>query len=508
MGVLSLLTIPELSVAIPVFLIAVVMVFVIQALMDRSQSFPGPFRLPLVGNIPQLGKRTHESLKRLSDTYGDVMTIWLGGHKAIVLSSIDAMKDCFLGQAVTFSGRPHFDSFDHALESGVTPIAVKTLCPGQRFQRKTLREGIVKFVNDRDCPISPMIESEAEELITRLMEKTRDGLDPVNPADEFYMTATAVIYRLAYGEFDRSNIGDFATHLEYTRNLVKWVGTSKIGDLFPWTQPFFRGQLTEFLKARDTYKAIVHKKINRHFEEFDENNIRDIMDDIIRVMHNTTPDQMDALEHKDPDMIWMSLALVAAGTETTGSSLNWVLVYLLKHSEHLKKVHAEIDDVIGRDRNPTADDRKKLPYLDACILEALRLCPPIPLAIPHAATTDVEYRGKKIPKGCIVFSNIYAIHRNPQTWKNPDVYDPTRFLNADGEVIIAKQEMVVPFGLGMRRCLGETLARAELFVIIATLLQKFDVTVAPGSEVNLVGDVGLTVWPKPYQVMLSRRQSE
>ena len=153
-------------------------------------------------------------------------------------------------------------------------------------------------------------------------------------------------------------------------------------------------------------------------------------------------------------------------------------------------------------RSPTIDDRAVLPFCDATIMEVQRLSCVAPSSVPHRANEDGFLDGYKIPKGCMMFYNIIAFHLDPDYWDEPEVFNPHRFL--DGK----NKDQFVPFGMGKRICMGETLARSELFIFTALILQNFKIGLPvshgkPNQEKSLWG---ITRAPKPFHVSLSVRE--
>ena len=104
-------------------------------------------------------------------------------------------------------------------------------------------------------------------------------------------------------------------------------------------------------------------------------------------------------------------------------------------------------------------------------MEIQRLGSIAPMAVPHRALSDIKVRGYKIPKNTLIWSILYHIMRDPEYWTNPETFNPDRFLDESGRVI--KEERFVPFGIGKRVCIGESMAKAELFIIFTRLLQMF-----------------------------------
>jgi len=130
-------------------------------------------------------------------------------------------------------------------------------------------------------------------------------------------------------------------------------------------------------------------------------------------------------------------------------------------------------------------------------MEIQRLGSIAPQAVPHRTLADVHVKGYKIPKDTFVFSMLYYIMRDPDYWQDPDIFRPDRFLDSQGKII--KEERFIPFGVGKRICLGESLAKTELFLIFTRLIQMFtfeacDGYLHPSSEPV----AGFILAPKPF----------
>ena len=138
--------------------------------------------------------------------------------------------------------------------------------------------------------------------------------------------------------------------------------------------------------------------------------------------------------------------LLFAGTETTATTLTWTIVYLLHHPDVMEKVQEEIDKVLGKNKKPSMLDKQKMPYVEATIMEIQRIADIVPLAVPHGGSEDVELRGYTIPKGTTVMPNLYAVHRDERIWEHPDQFNPSRFLDKNGEII--RRSELIPFGVG------------------------------------------------------------
>ncbi|KIH69555.1 hypothetical protein ANCDUO_00101 [Ancylostoma duodenale] len=173
-----------------------------------------------------------------------------------------------------------------------------------------------------------------------------------------------------------------------------------------------------------------------------------------------------------------SLCFVAAdlwtgGMETTVTTMRWALIYMIYHPSVQLRCQKELDKVFGPE--PSVYSRKsETPYVMATIAEVQRISNVLPWAIPHRTMNDVFIDGYFIPKGTEIMPQYGCILHDPNLFPNPDQFLPERFLDTDGAY--RPRVELKPFGFGARVCLGEFLAKCELYLIFTTLLQKFTFT--------------------------------
>jgi len=154
----------------------------------------------------------------------------------------------------------------------------------------------------------------------------------------------------------------------------------------------------------------------------------------------------------------------------------------------LKKLRAEINDVVGTNRLVKESDIPKMPYLQACVKEVLRLHPTAPFAL-RQSSEDCKINGYDIKAHTRTLVNVYAIMRDPQSWVNPEEYIPERFLLGGDHEHVNKMDgddfRYIPFGFGRRGCPGSSLALTVIHVTIAALIQCFEWKIKCGDKVDM-----------------------
>jgi len=193
-----------------------------------------------------------------------------------------------------------------------------------------------------------------------------------------------------------------------------------------------------------------------------------------------------------------------AGSETTSNTLSFAILYLILNPHVQTKMFEEIKNVVGESRVPRLEDRPKLQYTEAVLMEVQRISNVAPFTPPHQLLETVNLRGYKIPKDRIVFLNLYSVHMNKSHWGDPTKFRPERFLDSNGNIL--KDEHLIPFGIGKRICLGESLARMSLFIYFTTLVQNFLFETVPGHLNPSTEPVpGFTLSPQQFHTVVTCR---
>ena len=182
------------------------------------------------------------------------------------------------------------------------------------------------------------------------------------------------------------------------------------------------------------------------------------------------------------------ITIITAGHETVAGALAWTWHLIAQHPQVEQKLHAELAQVLGR-RTPTVEDLPKLPYTKAVFDETLRLYPTVWLITRYAVGSD-EIGGYSIPKGSLVITSPYIVHRQPTVWPDPEAFKPERFLEEN----TVPRYAYIPFGGGPRLCIGNNFALLEGQLIIATLAQHFRLRHAKDTPVEI--SVMSTIRPK------------
>lgn len=204
----------------------------------------------------------------------------------------------------------------------------------------------------------------------------------------------------------------------------------------------------------------------------------------------------------EDQLLALCMDLFMAGSETTSNSLSFSFLNLILNPEIQKKAQEEIDSVLG-DRMPSLDDRPNMPYIECIVLEGLRMFGGRAFTVPHRALKDTHLAGYFIPKDVLVIANLRGCLMGPDSgFENPKQFKPERYLK-NGKISLP--ENFLPFGLGKRRCMGESLARANIFLFTAAVLQKFDFRIVPEYPPDLKIEEGVTPSPVHFKARVTPR---
>ncbi|XP_034142593.1 cytochrome P450 2M1-like isoform X1 [Esox lucius] len=444
---------------------------------SHSRLPPGPAPIPLFGNLLQMDvKAPYKLYMKLSKKYGSVFTVWLGSTPVVVLSGYQAIKEAFVNQGEEFSGRANYPVIMTISQGyGVLVSSGKRWKDLRRISLMTLKN----FGMGRRT-IEQRIQEEAKFLIKAIHEY---GDSVVNPKKMICNSIGNVISSIVFGHRFEYNDPMFQLIQKAVDDYFN-VLSSPIGamfNMFPRIVWWFPGKHHRMFAIINQAKDYMRAQAELRLKNLDTSDPQDLLEAFLIKM----------LEEKDDpntefcydNMVMTAWNLFSAGTETTSSTLRQSFLMMMKYPSIQGKVQKEIDDVIGS-KVPTVDDRVKMPYTDAVLHEVQRFMDLAPTSVPHKVIRDTEFHNYLIPKGTMVLPLFSSVLCDPELFQNPDEFDPENFLDENGR--FKKNDGFLAFGLGKRVCLGEALARMELFLFFTSLLQRFTFSgTQPPEEINI-----------------------
>jgi cytochrome P450 len=247
--------------------------------------------------------------------------------------------------------------------------------------------------------------------------------------------------------------------------------------------------------------------VNEHEETLPKDGSpRDFIDAYLMEIQRTTDEKSSFYKDEGLKQLFAGIGdLFFAGSDTTSTTLSWTVLFLAYYPEIQKKLQIELDSVTGKSRSVSLADKPSLPFTEATILEILRRSSIAVVGVFHTAIQDTKFQGYDIPKDCWLLGNQYAIHHDKDIWGDPDNFRPERFLSPDGRTVL-KNENLLPFSVGKRQCIGETLARDEIFLFMTNIFQRFSVQLDETKpRPSLEGQVGFIRKPEDHHVIFKDR---
>ncbi|GAB0196583.1 cytochrome P450 2K4-like [Grus japonensis] len=453
---------------------------------------PGPRPLPLIGNLNVVDlKKPFQSLTELSKIYGNIFTVHFGPRKAVVLAGYETIKDALLNHAEEFGERAEIPIFRKMTQgNGIAFSHGELWKTMRRFTLSTLRDfGMGKRT------IEIRILDEVNSLI-KYFESYHGK--PFDTKMILNNAVSNVICSILFGERFEYDDPVFLTLLKLLNENTKLLGSPMVllYNFYP-SLGFLSGASKTVLQNVSELNAFLQKLFQEHKEEFNENNLTGFVDAFL--MKQQQESKKPHTMFSNGNLLFSTLDLFAAGTETTSTTVRWGLLLMMKYPEIQRKIQEEMNHVIEPGELPKLEDRKKMPYTDAVIHEIQRFANIVPMGVSRSTPTDVNFQGYVIPKGTEIIPLLTSALNDELHWKTPDQFNPSHFLDADGNFI--RREAFIPFSIGRRACVGEGLAKMELFLFFAGLLRKFVFQTPPGvdkSDLDLTADVGFTLNPMPH----------
>ncbi|XP_028999536.1 vitamin D 25-hydroxylase [Betta splendens] len=461
---------------------------------------PGPSPIPVIGNIFSLATEPHVFLKKQSEVHGQIFSLDLGGILTVVLNGYDCVKECLYNQGDVFADRPSLPLFEKMTKMG----GLLNCKYGKGWvEHRKLASNSFRYFGSGQRLFERKISEESMFFVDAIDEHKGKPFNPKHLVTNAVSNITNLIIfgrRFTYDDHNfRHMMEIFSENVELAAS-----GWAFLYNAFPWLEyvPFGKHQKL-FHNAAEVYDFLL-QVINTFSQGRVAHVPRHYVDAYLDELEQSADDPTSTFSHEN--LIYSVGELIIAGTETTTNTLRWAMLYMALYPNVQERVHREIDGVLTNGRPPTLEDKHRMPYVEAVLYEVLRFCNIVPLGIFRATSQDATVNGYTIPKGTMVITNLYSVHFDEKYWNDPGVFSPQRFLDSNGNFV--RREAFLPFSLGRRQCLGEQLARMEMFLFFTTLLQRFHLQFPPGAVPTVAPKLGMTLQPKPYSICAVRRQQK
>ncbi|KAK9934409.1 hypothetical protein M0R45_021555 [Rubus argutus] len=417
-----------------------------------------------------LETKPHLYLTKLSQRYGPLISLQLGQLTTVVISSPTLAKEILRTHDHVFSNRTIPDAAHACKHSeyslGWLPVSarwrnLRTICNLQLFSPKVLDANQA----NRRVKVQKLIDGVNESM------KAGEAIDIGRAAFTTTLNLMSqTILSVDLADQSSEMAGEFK---KTVWSMMEEIAKPNLADYFP----LLRKVDPQGIRRRMTYYfqktiLIFDRMIQQRLESRKGNSYvttNDMLDTLLNIIEDKREDiNMPEIQH-------LILDLFGAGTDTSSTTMEWAMAELLRNPKVLSKAQAELERVIGKGKLVEESDIAQLPYLKAIIKETFRVHPTVPLLLPRKAAADVEIGGYIVPKGAQVLINAWAIGRDPNTWDNPNLFRPERFLGLENEIDFTGRNFeLIPFGGGRRICPGLPLAKRMLPSMLGSLINCFD----------------------------------
>ncbi|THH14404.1 hypothetical protein EW146_g5920 [Bondarzewia mesenterica] len=467
----------------------------------------GPCGLPIVGSFPFLTSYPELTLDHWAKKFGDLYSLWLGNQLFVIVSDPAIVKDLMVTNGAVFSSRKEM-----FVKSQIVFVGRGITATPYNDRWRKHRRIAFGWLNQRAVDsYTSVLDREATVLMKALYEESKAGTVPVNPQPHAGRCSLNNMATITFGtRTDSINHPLVGRALKLSREFMNCTGPmSNLVDFIPLLQRLPNPMLSRGKKLHkglvDTYGGMI-KDIERRL-----NNGEQVVDCLAKTMIQVREEE--ELDHLD--MTILTSAFMIGGVETTAAIMQWFSALIPAHPEVQRKAQEELDRVVGRDRLPTVEDEKDLPYCHAIVKEVERCHNPFWLGTPHVASEDFTYKGQFIPKDTVVVVNAWTLHHNPARHTDPYSFNPDRYIN-DHFTSADSANLTDPyerdhwmFGVGRRICPGMIVAEREIWLTISRMLWAFNMKEIPGEPIDLKEYDGLSGRsPVPFRITLTPRDAK
>ncbi|CAN0926026.1 Cytochrome P450 71D11 (Fragment) [Linum grandiflorum] len=426
---------------------------------------PGPWKLPIIGNLHQMlygNLLPHRRLTELATKYGPLMHLQLGEVSTVVVSSAELAKSAHI---IFYQGR------DILFGNGDYWKKMRKICTQELLAPNRVKSFL------------PTIEEEVNQLVTSI--RSCNSASPINIGGMLLSLGYSLMSRTAFGKIQKHSDSYIPVGREILKAIEGLTSTE-----------------SKLKKLHNKANAILQTIIDDHIAKRSTNNDIKADEDFLDVLLNHSLHQNLEIPITNNHIKAVLLDVFLGGSDSSSLTIEWALSELMRNSRVMKKVQKEVRDQIDRKGRIDYEDLHQLHYLKLVIKETLRLHPPAPFLPPREARETTVIHDYHIPAKTRIIINTWAIARDHRTWPEPENFYPERFLNGLSSGTNYSKGLdfsLLTFGSGRRICPGVQFGMAILTICLANLLYYFDWELPPGitsENLDMSEDFGIAVKKK------------
>ncbi|KAJ2954224.1 hypothetical protein O0L34_g2467 [Tuta absoluta] len=460
---------------------------IVKSLIKPNNYPPGPIWYPFIGCSTEVKNMSNkhgsqwQALSQLAKQYStQVLGLKLGSELVVVVYGEKNIRQIFTG--LEFEGRPN-------------SFFIRLRCLGKRLGI-TFTDGplwrehrcfTVKQLRNVGFGKSAM-EKEIQGELRNILNYIKNNENPISPRKILAKSVMNVLWKFVAGErIEEERLNSLLDLLNARSKAFSMAGGWL--NQFPWSR-FILPDISGYSlikKMNEEISNIIEEAIQKHKSQSVEGSdyIYSFIEEINLNKTSFTEQQLKTI----------CLDLLIAGSQTTSNALEFALLAALRHKHIQQKIHDEISKVIGNNI-PCWADNYRLTYTSAFLLEVQRFYTIVPIAGPRRVLETTTIEGYTIPKETTILIATGDLHCDPELWDEPHIFKPERFIDANGT--LRSVEHMYPFGLGRRRCPGDSLAKSFIFITFVGMMQKYFIECRNGTYPSNNPIIGLIAAPEAY----------